>query len=86
MNPTLSMPINRNLRPAGAVGSVGAGASISTSLLFSPNYHHDTDNAYCPPLAIARAGGKGGQIFVYSEDGTTTSGYSSFAGGGRRWV
>ncbi|OXC68943.1 hypothetical protein AYX13_02554 [Cryptococcus neoformans] len=85
MSPTLSMPINRNLRPAGAVGSVGTGASISTSLLFSPNYHHDTDNVYCPPLAIARAGGKGGQIFVYSEDGTTTSGYSSFAGGGRRW-
>ncbi|KIR51978.1 hypothetical protein I315_05619 [Cryptococcus gattii Ru294] len=85
MSPTPSMPINRNLRPAGAVGSVGIGANISTSLLFSPHYHHDTDNAYCPPLAIARAGGKGGQIFVYSEDGTTTSGYSSFAGGGRRW-
>ncbi|ODN95309.1 hypothetical protein L198_04704 [Cryptococcus wingfieldii CBS 7118] len=83
--PTPNVLINRNLRPAGASGNVGAGASISSSLLFSPNYHHDSDNAYFPPLAIARAGGKGGQIFVYSEDGTTTSGYSSFAGGGRRW-
>ncbi|WVQ75605.1 hypothetical protein IAR50_005233 [Cryptococcus sp. DSM 104548] len=83
--PTPNMPINRNLRPAGGSGNVGAGASINSSLLFSPNYHHDSDNAYFPPLAIARAGGKGGQIFVYSEDGTTTSGYSSFAGGGRRW-
>ncbi|WVQ83636.1 hypothetical protein IAT38_005777 [Cryptococcus sp. DSM 104549] len=85
MSPTASMQINRNLRPAGAPGNAGTGASISSSLLFSPIYHHDTDNAYVPPLAIARAGGKGGQIYVYSEDGTSTSGYASFAGGGRRW-
>nr|ODN81338.1 hypothetical protein L203_05591 [Cryptococcus depauperatus CBS 7841] len=85
MSFTPNMRINRNLCPAGVSGSAGTGASINTSLLFSPNYHHDTDNAYSVPLAIARAGGKGGQIFVYSEDNIAPSGYSSFAGGGRRW-
>ncbi|WWC91932.1 uncharacterized protein L201_006884 [Kwoniella dendrophila CBS 6074] len=92
--PTRSININRNLRPAGALGNAGTGAtttSPSTSpLLFSSDYHHhDIDNPYSPPLAIARAGGQGGQIYVYSEDNNNSWGenqsYASFAGGGRQW-
>ncbi|WWD19866.1 hypothetical protein CI109_104334 [Kwoniella shandongensis] len=86
MNSTSNIQINRNLRPAGASGSAGTGASPTYSLLFSPNHHHDLDHPFYPPLAIARAGGKGGQIFVYSDvDEEETSAYASFAGGGRRW-
>ncbi|WWC72250.1 uncharacterized protein I206_106212 [Kwoniella pini CBS 10737] len=79
--------INRNLCPAGELGNAGAGATNSTPLLFSSHHHHDIDNAYNPPLAIARAGGKGGQVYVYSDDvgcGDQSS-YASFAGGGRQW-
>ncbi|KAK8853438.1 hypothetical protein IAR55_004144 [Kwoniella newhampshirensis] len=86
MNTTASIQINRHLRPAGALGSAGTGASSSSSLLFSPNHHHDIENPFYPPLAIARAGGNGGQIFVYSDaDDASNSAYASFAGGGRRW-
>ncbi|WVW86414.1 hypothetical protein I302_108460 [Kwoniella bestiolae CBS 10118] len=78
-NQSKSININRNLRPAGALGNAGAGAcSTSSPLLFS------TSNPTTQPLAIARAGGTGGQIYVYAEDGDNTS-YASFAGGGRQW-
>ncbi|WRT69988.1 uncharacterized protein IL334_006981 [Kwoniella shivajii] len=79
--PTKSITINRNLRPAGASGNAGTGAFPNTPLLFSA----DTENTGYPPLAIARAGGQGGQIYVYSEDIGENSSYASFAGGGRQW-
>ncbi|OCF77564.1 hypothetical protein I204_01555 [Kwoniella mangroviensis CBS 8886] len=78
---TKSININRNLCPAGALGNAGAGAcSISSPLLFSATHNPN------PPLAIARAGGQGGQIYVYAEDPENPStSYASFAGGGRQW-
>ncbi|WVF67339.1 hypothetical protein IAT40_002092 [Kwoniella sp. CBS 6097] len=85
--PAKSIAINRNLRPAGASGNAGTGAlSTSPFSLFSrPFTSHELDNPFSPPLAVARAGGKGGQVFVYSETGEgDDSSYASFAGGGRR--
>ncbi|WVQ94935.1 hypothetical protein IAU59_002023 [Kwoniella sp. CBS 9459] len=89
--PAKSITINRNLRPAGASGNAGTGAlSTSPFSLFSrPFTSHELDNPFSPPLAVARAGGKGGQVFVYSEyESEAGSGdelsYASFAGGGRR--
>jgi hypothetical protein len=40
-----------------------------------------------PPLALARTGGQGGQVWVYAEDHESeVDRDSSFlAGGGRRW-
>jgi hypothetical protein len=51
---------------------------------------HDVDNPFSPVLAIARVGGKGGQVYVYSEDtqahlGSSFQSSSSGGGGGRRW-
>lgn len=79
---------DRNICPAGASGSAGVGAPPDFPLLFSMNYHHDLANPYAPPLAIARTGGQGGQVWVYAEDQTgdgDSQDHTSFAGGGRRW-
>lgn len=60
---------------SGALGSAGDGAPTDLPFLFS-RQHTDT-----VPLAIARAGGLGGPVFVYSEQ----QGCTSWAGGGRQW-
>jgi hypothetical protein len=67
-----------------AQGSVGAGATnlFPPPNLFSQPYHHDNDNPLNPALAIARAGGEGGPIFVYAEEELCST---SWAGGGRQW-
>lgn len=72
---------------SGGLGNAGAGASSDFPLLFSGDYHHDWANPLSPPLAIARTGGRGGQVFVYAEDHDARGeqAYTSFAGGGRRW-
>ena len=74
------------LTRSGAVGNVGIGAT-SLPLLFNPNYNHDEANPN-PPLAIARAGGRGGSVWVYADEpvvSATQGGCTSFAGGGRQW-
>ncbi|WWC64843.1 uncharacterized protein I303_107457 [Kwoniella dejecticola CBS 10117] len=83
-----SITINRNLRPAGGLGNAGAGASSTSPLLFSTRHLHDIDNPYNAPLAIARAGGTGGQVYVYADEAGCGdhSSYASFAGGGRHEV
>lgn len=76
-------------------GRVGTGAPAP--LPFS-RHSHDVDNPLSPVLAIARVGGHGGQVYVYSEEnlyqsssgsGATLAGSyqsaSSWGGGGRRW-
>jgi hypothetical protein len=71
---------------SGAPGSVGSGASHP---LFFAHMQHDVENPLSPPLAIARYGGVGGPLYVYSsEDSGLPGSYessSTFAGGGRRW-
>ncbi|ORX40469.1 ornithine decarboxylase antizyme-domain-containing protein [Kockovaella imperatae] len=59
---------NRNLGPAGALGSASKGAPDILPSLFSTTIHHDIDNPTCPALAVARVGGTGGQIYVYSDE------------------
>ncbi|ORY31592.1 ornithine decarboxylase antizyme-domain-containing protein [Naematelia encephala] len=77
----------RTDRYSGASGSAGDGAPPSLPLLFSQYHHHDIDNPLSPPLALARVGGEGGPVFVYSDEplmGATQGGCTSFAGGGRQ--
>lgn len=45
-------------------------------------HHHDVDNPLSPVLAIARVGGEGGPVYVYSEE---VGQGATWAGGGRRW-
>lgn len=69
---------------SGASGNAGVGAPQNLPLLFSQHHHHDIDNPLSVPLALARAGGDGGPVFIYTEDGLNSS-CTTFAGGGRRW-
>jgi hypothetical protein len=71
------------------LGNAGDGAP-DLPTLFSQYTSHDIDHPYAAPIAIARAGGEGGSVFVYSDADEAPeypgqSGSSSFAGGGRQW-
>jgi hypothetical protein len=74
---------------SGGLGNAGNGATNHPlPLLFSQTYHHDIDNPFNTPLAVARAGGEGGQIWVYADKPlmrSTQGGRTTFAGGGRQW-
>ncbi|RXK40557.1 hypothetical protein M231_02209 [Tremella mesenterica] len=62
---------DRNLGPARALGSAGEGAP-DLPLLFSVFTLDSPFNS--APLAIARTGGSGGQVFVYAEERSSTAG------------
>ena len=66
---------------SGALGRAGGGApDYPLPLLFS-SYSHDAESS-TPPMAIARTGGQGGQVYVYADEDSRSS---AFAGGGKRW-